>query len=487
MLNFYELKILPIILKRFNVNKILTYGLSNEEVVFEILEYCNKYDASCLSIDSKEKLQGTFINNNSLNIVSDLKDFDAIFLNDDANWFTVYNELNTIKSINKEFPLVFICNNIFPNQRRDSYINPKTIPRKFLNNYKKELVLANGIVINDGFFHAIDTDTPQNGVLTAIEDFLEENKFINIMDIHFLNGITILYLNNDINKFRVDEIFKYIEQYRLNQRELTEEIIEKHCIVNYISKFNITDVDSDKTLNDEWGSEKIIKNPEKKIKYDKNNLNKEDAQITIYDSKLKESNIKINYLNNELILNEKNFKNKENKLTDKIKENNILISEMDSKLSINEKELINKELMLESLKQQNINQFSKLENSKYSMSCFKEEVENKKLEIQYHKRNNLTRKFFSPLGYLYLIIKSDIKELSLNLKLYKALKNSNCFDIGFYLNKNKDLQDSKWCKYFSPELHYVCKGFNEEREFNKKYFDTNSKKELLNYILNSSQ
>ena len=29
---------------------------------------------------------------------------------------------------------------------------------------------------------------------------------------------------------------------------------------------------------------------------------------------------------------------------------------------------------------------------------------------------------------------------------------------------------SKWCRYFSPELHYVCKGFDENRVFNKKYF-----------------
>ena len=54
----------------------------------------------------------------------------------------------------------------------------------------------------------------------------------------------------------------------------------------------------------------------------------------------------------------------------------------------------------------------------------------------------------------------------------------------FYLNNNKDIQNSKWCKYFSPELHYVCNGFRENRKFNKKYFNRNSKEELLDYILN---
>ena len=99
------------------------------------------------------------------------------------------------------------------------------------------------------------------------------------------------------------------------------------------------------------------------------------------------------------------------------------------------------------------------------------------------KNSNGIKKILSPAAYLYLIFKSKPKEVSLNIKLYQTLKKSKCFDIGFYLNKNKDLINSKWCKYFSPELHYVCEGFKEDRLFNKRYFNTNSKKELLDYLL----
>ena len=66
------------------------------------------------------------------------------------------------------------------------------------------------------------------------------------------------------------------------------------------------------------------------------------------------------------------------------------------------------------------------------------------------------------------------------------MKESKCFDIGYYLANNKDIQESNWCRYFSPELHYVCNGFGEKRKFNKKYFNRNSKKELLDYIINCS-
>ena len=137
---------------------------------------------------------------------------------------------------------------------------------------------------------------------------------------------------------------------------------------------------------------------------------------------------------------------------------------------------------LEVVNKQNTFQLSKRDRDKYCISCFKEEISNKHMEIDYLKKNTLTRKILSPFGYLYLILKSNPKEIPINFRLFKALKNSKCFDIGFYLNNNRDLQKSKWCKYFSPELHYVCNGFKEDRTFNKKYFDRNSKKDLLDYL-----
>ena len=111
------------------------------------------------------------------------------------------------------------------------------------------------------------------------------------------------------------------------------------------------------------------------------------------------------------------------------------------------------------------------------------EIENKNLEISFLKDNSFIKKILSPFTYIYLIFKSNPKELYLNYKLYKLLQNSKCFDIGYYLNNNKDLQNSWWSKYFSLELHYVCNGFDENRRFNKKYYNRNSKKELLEYIL----
>ena len=127
-------------------------------------------------------------------------------------------------------------------------------------------------------------------------------------------------------------------------------------------------------------------------------------------------------------------------------------------------------------------QLSKIETKNYLIASCQEEILNNHLEIKYLKNNYFIRVIFSPLSYLYLFFKSNPKEIFLNIKLYRALKNSEYFDIGFYLSNNDDLVYSKLCKYFAPELHYVCHGFNEKRKFNKKYSDINSKKELLKYL-----
>ena len=164
------------------------------------------------------------------------------------------------------------------------------------------------------------------------------------------------------------------------------------------------------------------------------------------------------------------------------------IDSLQNDLSKKESYVMDKEMefnsQISNLNKQLTSQFSKIEHEKYCINCFKEEINNNRTEINYLKSNTLTRNILSPFSYLYLVLKSKPKEVFINLKLLKILKSSKCFDIGFYLENNPDIKKSDWCKYFSPELHYVCKGFEEERTFNKKYFNRNSKRDLLNYLLN---
>ena len=553
---YYKLDIIPIILKRFKVDNVVISGLDDKSTVEIVLKYCDINDVPYTAIDSKNTFSNNFIQDYTLNVLPNLSNYGAIFINDDPNWFTVYNELNVIKQNNDEFPLVFVCNNVFPHKRRDSYIDPEIIPENFRNDFSNKFDYKN-IYLSDDFYHAIEENTPQNGVFTAIEDFLAENQSIGVMNIKFANGITVLYPKNNISKIRLGRLSEEIQGYGLEFDEISDSIIENQLLTSYVSKLNISNENLDIIENIKFEldkKERIINEYEEKIQLLGDELNYKNSQIESIDSKLslKDGQIKnfesklvnkdnevnnlnsklqdiigqVNSLKNEFHHENKNFENKERDLNEKINEANLKINSLknnisqkeqiegklnnqleiannqikknieqlnykdkyifdkDNEILIKEEELKDKEKMLDLMKQRHINQLSSLDNKEYCISCYKEEISNVRSEVQYLKKDTLIRKFFSPFAYLYLIVKSNPEELSLNLKLYKALKNSHCFDIGFYLNNNKDLFESKWCKFFSPELHYICKGFGEKRVFNKKYFNTNSKKELLDYVLN---
>ncbi len=576
MFKYYKLDIIPIILDNFKVENIIISGLSDKKTVNHIIKYCNDTNTKYTAIDSKDNFGLEFIKNYTLNVLPDLKNYDAIFLNDDPNWYTVFNELKIIKQNNDEFPLVFVCHNRFPHKKRDSYIDPSIIPTEFRNDYSKKLVYK-GINLSDGMYHATNDNTSKNGVLTAIEDFLSENSSIGIANFKLFNGITILYPKNTISQIRFGKIDDEIQDYILEYDDISDSIIETQLLTNHLFNFEISmdnaenNSDFKKELDEK---EEIIKDYENKIKLNDIELEYKNSQIDAFNSKLNLKNSQIKNVESKLTnrenelkdianqlqnantnlsslkkdisekeLNESKlntqlanvtselnslkieFNEKESGFRDKEKNFNKQISLANSKIDslrkdITEKEKIefklsnqlqstqnqiknnveqltnkNNQLKLKQaelkekeskftfMKKQYTHQLSKLENKEYCISCYKEELNNSHTEIQYLKKDNLTRKLLSPIAYLYILFKSEPNEVLINFKLYNALKNSKCFDIGYYLSNNDDIRKGKLCKYFSPELHYVCNGFNEERKFNKKYFNRNSKEDLLDYIM----
>ncbi|MEE0024321.1 hypothetical protein [Methanobrevibacter sp.] len=507
MNNFYNTNVISNILKEFKVNTVIISGIKDETLINAIL----KYDATFTQINTNDS---ECISENPLDSLQKLENYDAIFIDDDSNWYTVFNELNIISKTNKEFPLVFICNNNFPNKRRDSYSNPKIIPNNFRQKYAEELPIYYNnekIIINDGFFHACEENTPKNGVLTAIEDFLNENSHIGMIKINCIKEICILYPKLQVNDKRISIINKEI-QNEIIDVDVSDKIIENQILISYINKYQLS---NNNRINKETEISSIIEEYETKIRYQTNEIDFKNSQISGFESKLSLKDSEIKNIESKLVnrnreINdlEKNLKTANldfDVLTQKINEAadeftqkksdytykiNSLKDEIDIRIK-KENELeneLNKQININNEKdnQIKINQ-RKLDEEKKKSKSFKEEISNKQLEIEYMKNSNGIKKILSPATYLYLIFKSSPKEVSLNIKLYQTLKKSKCFDIGFYLNKNKDLINSKWCKYFSPELHYTCNGYNEKRKFNKKHFDKYSKKDLIDYLLNCGE
>ena len=557
MYNFFDLSIIPTFLSRFKVRKVLAIGLSNELIMNKIISFC--FDNNCLfySIDPTIKINDLiedydnlednlkenikYFNDDSLDVLPELDNFDAVFINDDPNWYTVYNELNLIKKNNVHFPIVFVCNNKYPHKRRDSYINPEKIPKEYKNECYKDLPIlyeedgeVKRTMVKDGFCHAIQKDTPKNGVLTAIEDFLKENSKLKSLEINPLEGVTLIYEPSEVVDIRIGKILEEKGEYDYAITDLSDKFIENDILLRYVTRVNLLKDDLDRV--EEFKSEIEDKDnqikeyedkidlQDTKIKYKDSKINNIESQISLRETKLQSAEAKLLNKNNEIKAKENELFSKNEEIKFKEEELNSITSQLqikENELETTKNRLINLEAnFLDNKKElENVKkELSKLENNeleteinslKQELSLkdaqlktknrrinslknkiedtdedYSKELINQDAKIKNPESKNISRKILSPLSYVYIIGKSKPSEIGTNIKLYKALESNDCFDEKYYLDKYPDIAKSKWNKYFSPQLHYVCKGFDENREFNAKSFNTKSKKELLEDIKN---
>jgi hypothetical protein len=122
----------------------------------------------------------------SLETLHDIDRIDAVLVDGDHNWYTVFHELKLLEQGSREaehpFPLTFIHDIGWPYGRRDGYWNPSAIPDAHRQPYRRagvlpgrsELAVEGGV--NPHGHNAVVENTPQNGVRTAVEDFLSESK-----------------------------------------------------------------------------------------------------------------------------------------------------------------------------------------------------------------------------------------------------------------------------------------------------------------------
>lgn len=300
------------------------------------------------------------------------------------------------------------------------------------------------------------------------------------------------------NNFRLEKEIKKINELLTAKDDtntnLTLKIKEKDNLIHEkVTKINeistsISDLKNEiKYINNE------LTNKNHTIRNNENKINELTANITKLNEKTAElinENDNILKKSNEKI---KNIQSKHDTLLNELASLKGELSDLKSKMILKENDLNNEILKnretenhLNLINKEYLHQLSKLDANSYFINCNKKEIENKDLEIKYLKNNNLVKRLMNPISYIYLILKSNPKEISINLKLYKALKNSDYFNIGYYLKNNKDIVKSKWCKYFSPQLHYVCYGFDEKREINYRYLKNISKEKLLDYLKNIS-
>jgi hypothetical protein len=187
----------------------------------------------------------------SLEAFPHLENVDAWVIDGDHNWYTVYNELTQIDALCKrdDKPLLAILHDVsWPTARRDMYYAPDTIPPAFRHPYSHDggttlgeayLTPGRGFRGMGQFAWAQHEGGPRNGVLTAVEDFLEEQhragRELGFAEIPAVFGLGILF---DLDAEWSNRVAETILPYHQNKLLRT---LEDNRLRNYLRVIELQD------------------------------------------------------------------------------------------------------------------------------------------------------------------------------------------------------------------------------------------------------
>ena len=219
----------------------------------------------------------------------------------------------------------------------------------------------------------------------------------------------------------------------------------------------------------------------------------EDCDSLIEEVQLKDDSI--NSLKEDIDLKEKSIDSLSeecNSLKESVRSKDKSIVELSDKLEAIQNNIKELENQLDSVTSQRddlaeeYEELHRITRNSFDLLETKEKIiDEKNKELDYYKSNKSSfGNSSSPLSRIYLFFSSSGDERELNRNLYECLKKGDWFDAEYYISENKDLSNLKWNKILSPELHYVCFGFDENRQPNRNAIVACSKRELLKKLTN---
>ena len=213
MQHFWSTIIEPI-LETINAKNIVEIGFGKGGNTINLLEFCVRTDATLHAVDPSPKFDVApwqrrygkhfvFHQSLSLNAIPLIDRFDVVLIDGDHNWYTVFNELKLIEkcclNVVQCFPVIMLHDIGWPYGRRDLYYNPENIPKIYRKPYSLKGLIPGSLELqekgglNRHLYNAIYENVSQNGVLTAVEDFLKETKQeLELLKIPGLCGLGIL-------------------------------------------------------------------------------------------------------------------------------------------------------------------------------------------------------------------------------------------------------------------------------------------------------
>jgi hypothetical protein len=125
---------------------------------------------------------------------------DAVIIDGDHNYYTVSEELRIIGERAKDaaLPLILLHDVCWPHGRRDDYFAPDQIPAEYRQPTVEGGTLFPGVpgVLAGGLLYrwpAAREGGPRNGVLTAVEDWIEANEGLQLAIVPAFFGLGVVW------------------------------------------------------------------------------------------------------------------------------------------------------------------------------------------------------------------------------------------------------------------------------------------------------
>lgn len=121
----------------------------------------------------------------SLNALHNTPTVDLALVDGDHNWYTVFHELQLLEARHEQaaagMPVIVVHDTGWPYGRRDLYYVPETIPPEYRQPFRQEGIgmnkdrLVGKRGMNQHLYNAVEVGGARNGVMTAVEDYLEQS------------------------------------------------------------------------------------------------------------------------------------------------------------------------------------------------------------------------------------------------------------------------------------------------------------------------
>jgi hypothetical protein len=175
----------------------------------------------------------------SLEALTHLPMPDVVVLDGDHNYYTLSEELRLIgeRSPDGSIPLLLFHDVCWPLARRDQYHAPDLIPEEHRHAYGEDVKVVPGDpgVVERGLpfeWAALSEGGPRNGVMTAIEDFMEEREGLRFAVIPIFFGCGVMWPEGAT---WADEVARIVEPWDRNpilervERTRVAQLVQRHA------------------------------------------------------------------------------------------------------------------------------------------------------------------------------------------------------------------------------------------------------------------